>query len=193
MACLSPYTILPQPNGPHSFEVRAQDVTSPNLIDLSPAKVVFTVEPPAPPPPPTGPGPSGPPALGPIGSPAPGPSGPGGPAAGSDITPPVVSLIVERRQTVPSLLARGLRLRLTSGEAAAISTRLSVGTRTLGRLSSRLAASGTARLAVRLTRAQQRWLNRGASLTATLRVTVTDAAGNTTQLKRTVRLVRAHQ
>ena len=163
-ACESPLTLSGLGNGGHMFEVRARD--SAGNLDESPAKALFLIVP----------------------TPRPLPSVVPSQTAAADDDAPVGSLLAARRQTVRSLLKRGLRFNLTSSEAAGITARLKAGRRSLGRLSSRIGTPGTARLTLKLSRAQQAWIKRDRSLVVTLGVTVTDAAGNTTELKRKIRL-----
>jgi PKD domain-containing protein len=104
---------------------------------------------------------------------------------------------------IRTAIRRGVRFRVRSSEAGQIKARLAtsrrtarrlrLSSRTLGRASARLGQAGTKRVKVKLSRKAKRGLRRLASgrrVRATLRVLVKDAAGNSTLVKRRIRLRR---
>lgn len=129
-------------------------------------------------------------------NPAPGPD--------TDMTPPLISPVLAERQRINALVSQGLRFRVTSNEPVRITATLEIPRRlagtlriarrrptrrtvTIGRGSASLTEAGTARVTVRLTGTARRRIRRKRNLTATLRLAVTDLAGNATSLQRGVR------
>jgi len=122
-------------------------------------------------------------------APAPGPAPPPGSGDGgstgigpvADVTPPTVHLTLAKTLTVRSTL----RLAFTTDEPATAIATLKVGRRT-AKAGHAFATAGGHTLTVKLSRALRRALRH--RRTATLTLVVTDASGNRTTLKRTVRL-----
>jgi plastocyanin len=115
------------------------------------------------------------------GSPPP-PGGGGTVIPPPDAKPPVVRLSLAKRTLT---VGRRLRVPFTTDEPASATATLKVGRRT-ARASRDFAAAGRHALTLRLPRALRRLLRRRRAVTLTL--VVTDAAGNGTTLRRTLRL-----
>lgn len=132
-----------------------------------------------------------------------------GPRAQTDAVRPVVSLLLGVRRSLGSLSRKGLAFRVRVSEAAKVVARLDVsrplarrlglvrgapakgGTPVaIGRSSTSLAAPGTKRIRIKLSTRTKRRLRAGQKLTTTLRLTVTDLAGNTTRQSRQIRFHR---
>jgi hypothetical protein len=104
------------------------------------------------------------------------PPGPG-PGPGADITAPVVELDL-RRQTLGKALANGYAVHFTTNEAGTAVAELRVAGKRVGRKAVTVATVGANRAVVRLNRKTRRKYKRRKRLRMTVRVTATDAAGN---------------
>jgi hypothetical protein len=117
---------------------------------------------------------------------APRPVSPPVPAA-PDTTAPTGTLTAGRSQSRATVARRGLPLTTTCSEACAVRSELRLGRTVLARGSKRLTRAGTARLRLKLSASARRRV-RARRVTATLRTTITDAAGNSRVLTRRVTL-----
>ena len=124
----------------------------------------------------------------------------GGPGAATDTIAPDVALRFGRRLRFAAI-RDGLVVRVRCSEACAVTVRLRVdrhSARRAGLRSGATVASGTAQVEragttfafVRFRRPDQRRLWRAAPVSATLRVTAVDRAGNQRKLRRAVRIAR---
>jgi hypothetical protein len=123
----------------------------------------------------------------------------------ADLTPPGASMRLFSRQRIPTVLARGVRVRVTCRESCGISVALSVDRKTARRLrldsrtspvivgtatATRIVAGSTV-LRVKLTKKAKVALRFGTrSVIANTQVLVSDASGNGTLLSRHITLVR---
>lgn len=114
----------------------------------------------------------------------PAPTGGGAPTASA----PQLALTVP--SVVRGALGRALAVRVRSSAPGTLSATLRAGSRTLGRATVRLAQAGERTIRVRLNPAGRAALRRARRITARLTVRVTDAAGGTATVTRTVRLRR---
>lgn len=108
---------------------------------------------------------------------------------------PRVSLAVVKGQTVRSLLKRGLRVRVRIDQAGTVAARLLRRKRTLGTKAVRFPAAGTRTITVKLSRKARKPRSHKAllkprRLALTLRLTATNAAGEATTSRRSVKLKR---
>ncbi|HZH24705.1 MAG TPA: hypothetical protein VEY49_07365, partial [Solirubrobacteraceae bacterium] len=124
----------------------------------------------------------------------------GGPGAATDTIAPDVALRIGRRLRFAAI-RDGLVVGVRCSEACAVTVRLRVdrhSARRAGLRSGATVASGTAQVEragttfafVRFRRPDQRRLWRAAPVSATLRVTAVDRAGNQRKLRRAVRIAR---
>ena len=139
-----------------------------------------------------------------IGAPAPAPppsgssgsapsdgGGTGGSAGVGDAVAPRLTVRVGRRQTLPDVLRRGLRVRVRCSEACTARLSLALRGRTLSaRLRAALAANRSKRVTIRFTRAGLRTLKRRRSGRLALKARATDRAGNRRALRVPVRFSR---
>jgi hypothetical protein len=102
----------------------------------------------------------------------------------SIVCPPTVRL------SLPRPFRTGRALSISCDDACTILARLTIGKTPLATGRGRTRHAGTTRVRLRLNAAGRRLLATRASLPATLRVAVTDSAGNTAHLKRRLRLER---
>lgn len=116
---------------------------------------------------------------------APAPGGDGGPGHDAAAT-----LRVARTVRPRALLKRGLPVRVDCPWTCRIRAALRRGTSRLGSARARLARAGEARLRVKIDRRARRTVRRLRRGSLTLRVTVTDAAGRSTNLRRSIALRR---
>ena len=116
--------------------------------------------------------------------PGPGP-GPGPGPDGNSAT-----LAVGTTAKLGSVLKRGLSLSVTCPAACNIGARLSLKGKKLGSAKKALLAAGTAKLKIKLSKAAKRKLRRARKPKLTLKVTVTDAAGKSTVLTKTIKIKR---
>ena len=180
-ACSSPLETGALPDGGHRLEVRAVDVAGNR--DGSPAADTFTVDAVADPPPPPPPPP--PPVTGnqvPEQQQQPAPPPP-------DATAPQLAIGASSRQSLRTALSKGIRVNVLCDEACRAETRLELSGASAGRKGLTL-GTGKRTVTIRLTSATRRKLARVRSALVRLRVTVTDAAGNTTSTKKNLRLTR---
>jgi hypothetical protein len=103
---------------------------------------------------------------------------------------PVATLAVKSTAKLGSVLKKGLPLSVTCQAACNITARLSLKGRKLGRARKALLAAGTAKLRIKLSKAAKRRLRRAHKPRLKLRVSVTNAAGATTVLTKTIRIKR---
>jgi hypothetical protein len=120
------------------------------------------------------------------------PSG-GGPGAGG--TPPpaaagasAATLKLTASVSVKALIKRGLSLQFTCPGPCAISVELRRGSAKVGAARKSLLAAGTTKVVVKVTKASRSKVRRLRRGRLTVRVKVTDAAGKTTTITRTVKL-----
>ncbi len=118
-------------------------------------------------------------------------AGPGsGPGTGPGSTVGAATLAVGATAKLGTILRKGLALSVTCQGPCSIVARLSLKGRKLGSAKKALLAAGTAKLRIKLSRAAKRRLRRASRPKLVLKVTVTDAAGNATVLKKTIRVKR---
>jgi subtilisin family serine protease len=135
--------------------------------------------------------------------PAPPPPAPPSPAAAPDRSPPRVQLRVRSPQRLRTLLRRGIRGTVACSEACSVRAQALIGRRAprageafastltlAGRSSASLSASGKRVLRIRLKPHAKRRLVRARRPLLRLKVTATDAAGNTRSTARKIRVRR---
>ena len=176
-ACASPLETGQLADGPHRLEVRAVDVAGNR--GGSPAAHAFTVDavPDPPPPPPQQPAPPLTSNTVPDQTPP------------ADTRAPALAIGAASRQRLSTVLSHGIRVNVLCDEACGAEARIELAGATAGRKGLVL-GTGKRTLTIRLTSATRRKLARVRSVVVRLRVTVTDAAGNTTSTKKNLRLTR---
>jgi subtilisin family serine protease len=167
-ACSSPFETGPLADGSHSFAVRAVDVLG--TRDGTPATHSFTVD--TTPDPPVTTNTTPPPS-----------------SEAADRTPPALTIGAASRRRLTTALRRGIRVNVLCNEACRAESRLELSGSTAGRKGLTL-GSGKRTVTIKLTSATRRRLARVRSVLLRLRVTVTDAAGNTRSTKKNLRLTR---
>jgi subtilisin len=165
--CGSPHETGPLADGSHSFSVRAVDVAG--NVDGSPATDTFTVNT-APPPPPV------------TATTTP-------PAAERDTTAPRLSVGASSKQRLATVLRSGIRVNVLCDEACRAESRIELSGSLAGRKGLTL-GTGKRTATIKLTSSARRRLARTRSVLVRLRVTVTDAAGNTASVKKNLRISR---
>jgi hypothetical protein len=123
----------------------------------------------------------------------------------TDTTAPALRLRVRSRASLSRLLRRGLRIRLRVGEPSVVRVRLVLSRRVarrlgiasravaVGRGKKRARRAGTLHVRVRLTRAGKKALRRKRSVLTTLRLSATDARGNSSRARKRIRFRRARR
>jgi hypothetical protein len=170
--CASPVRLAPQADGPHAFSVRAIDAAG--NLDASAAARSFAIDT-APPPQPT-----------PTPTPDPTPAPTLAPTPTADVTAPRLAVGISS-QRLSTVLRRGLGFRIRCSEACALDSRVLVAGAEAGR--KRAGSSAAKRtIAVRLRSAVRRRLAGRRSVLLQLRIVATDANGNATSFRRSVRV-----
>jgi RTX calcium-binding nonapeptide repeat (4 copies) len=122
----------------------------------------------------------------------------------ADLTPPKASMRTASRQRLRTVVARGVPVRVTCGEACGVSIALSieratarrlgldarVGPVVVGTATAKRSVAGSVQLRVRFIKKTRARLRRGRRIVLTAQVLVSDASGNGTLLTRRVTLVR---
>ena len=108
----------------------------------------------------------------------------------SDVTPPRASLTMARKLRLDALLHRGLTFGVSCSEACRVRGELVAGKRTVARRRFELRAPSAGLGIARPARRWRHLLRRQRVRRLSLRVTVTDAAGNRTVLTRSLKLRR---